>query len=321
MHVVSVFDDMLSHRLSSFSLAFLLYALCALLPTLTGSPESPPIGTDPSAPKGPPIALGDIWFIGDSITQSNADGDINGSPRKSLYDLLKLEHVTFSYTGHHAANVDGLPATGDTPAADLYRYHSGISGSVIGQHLENKGRVDMTTNIDSGKKFWTHGRLAVEKPQIILIMLGANDINANVGAVEAPNRISLLVDKIMSQPDVGQPTFFVSKITPNRIDAPRIARVAAFNAALPDIVAAQREKGRNIYLVDNFTPIDNDYANAMRPDNLHPNAKGNDYIGRAWRDAIMRRFNSDPDKSTTSYGSFLESGAESLFWIGVESEA
>ena len=28
--------------------------------------------------------LGAIWFIGDSITQSNADGDANGSPRKSL---------------------------------------------------------------------------------------------------------------------------------------------------------------------------------------------------------------------------------------------
>ena len=32
--------------------------------------------------------LGAIWFVGDSITQSNADGDANGSPRSELYNLL-----------------------------------------------------------------------------------------------------------------------------------------------------------------------------------------------------------------------------------------
>jgi hypothetical protein len=56
--------------------------------------------------------LGAIWFIGDSITQSNADGDNNGSNRKSLYDLLRASGYTFSYTGHHTVNVDGLPTTG-----------------------------------------------------------------------------------------------------------------------------------------------------------------------------------------------------------------
>lgn len=39
--------------------------------------------------KSGPKDLGAIWFIGDSITQSNADADSQGSPRKFLYDLLK----------------------------------------------------------------------------------------------------------------------------------------------------------------------------------------------------------------------------------------
>jgi hypothetical protein len=76
--------------------------------------------------------LGPIWFIGDSITQSNADGDANGSPRKSLYDKLTAGGYTFSYTGHFTANTDGLPATGGTAATNLYHYHSGVSGAVIG---------------------------------------------------------------------------------------------------------------------------------------------------------------------------------------------
>ncbi len=55
--------------------------------------------------------LGAIWCIGDSITQSNADGDSSGSPRKALYDLLIANDYDFTYTGHFTANVDGLPTT------------------------------------------------------------------------------------------------------------------------------------------------------------------------------------------------------------------
>ena len=56
--------------------------------------------------------IGAVWFIGDSITQSNADGDGNGSPRKSLYDLLVANGYTFSFTGHYSAIVDLLTTTG-----------------------------------------------------------------------------------------------------------------------------------------------------------------------------------------------------------------
>lgn len=32
--------------------------------------------------------IGAAWFVGDSITQSNADGDATDSPGKALYELL-----------------------------------------------------------------------------------------------------------------------------------------------------------------------------------------------------------------------------------------
>ena len=109
--------------------------------------------------------LGAIWFIGDSITQSNADGDPNGSPRKSLYDLLKANGYSFSYTGNHTRNPEGLPMSGNSPADNLYHYHTGFSGYLITKGSSPKRK--RIGGIGSGlSKYWTSGRLASVKPEI-----------------------------------------------------------------------------------------------------------------------------------------------------------
>lgn len=251
------------------------------------------IGTPLSTVDGS-VALGDIWFVGDSITQSNADGDNSDSPRLALFELLTANNYDFTFTGHHTANVDGLPSTGDTVETNLFHYHSGISGSVIGDDLGT--RVGMTENIDSGQNFWTTGRLDTVKPEIILIMLGTNDMEQNFEVATAPDRITNLIDTIMEQPEVGEPTFFVAQIPPNlRTGAP--ARVLAFNAALPDIVAEQRLLGRDVYLVDQFTPINADTSAFVRSDELHTNTAGNAVLGQQWYDAIVQRF--DPSETAS----------------------
>ncbi len=155
--------------------------LCSLITGLTISAQS--------------ATIGPIWFIGDSITQSNADGDSSGSPRKSLYDLLNGAGHDFSFTGHFTANVDGLPNTGSTPSTNLYHYHSGISGSFIGAN--SFGRQNMTAGIPN---WWNQGRLAVAKPNAVLVMLGTNDTNADNDVATAPARITNLVNTILAQP-------------------------------------------------------------------------------------------------------------------------
>lgn len=205
-----------------------------------------------ATPLNAQLDIGDIWFIGDSITQSNADG---------------------------------LPSSGGSAATDLYRDHSGTSASVIGNNLGT--RVGMTQNMDSGQNFWNTGRLVTVKPEIILIIIGTNDVVQEIDLANAPAKVSAMVDKIMSLSGAGTPAIFIATIPPNRGNRARIINVRTFNAALPDVVAAQRLAGRDIYPVDTFTVIDDDYANAMRPDNLHPNSVGNDHIGQAWFDALM----------------------------------
>ena len=227
-------------------------------------------------------SIGAVWFMGDSITQSNSDGDANGSPRKSLYDLLVANGYTFTYTGHYTANVDGLPTTGGTADTNLYQYHSGISGSVIGDNYS--GRTGMTQNTPT---FWTTGRLATVKPNVILIMLGTNDVDQNIDLANAPARLTNLVNTIFAQAGVGNPTVMVASIPPNHTTLPGDpVNTATFNAAVPGVVAAQRALGRDVYFVDQFTPIDNNYATMMMADNLHPNAAGNNSLALQWFNQI-----------------------------------
>lgn len=226
--------------------------------------------------------LGAVWFIGDSITQSNADGDANGSPRKSLYDLLVANGYTFTFTGHYTANVDGLPDTGATADTNLYQYHSGVSGSVIGSDIS--GRTGMTQGTPT---FWTSGRLATVKPNVILIMLGTNDVDQNIDLTNAPARLTTLVNTIYAQPGVGTPSIFVASIPPNRTTLPADPiNTATFNAAVPGVVNALHSLGRDVRFVDQFTPLDNAYATDMMPDNLHTNTTGNGSLALQWFNAI-----------------------------------
>lgn len=226
--------------------------------------------------------IGAVWLLGDSITQGSADEDPNGSPRKYLHGLLAAGGYTFTFTGHSITNAEGLPVTGATASTNLFQYHSGISGSVIGNNFNTQ--TGMTQNLGT---FWTSGRLAVVKPRFILVMLGTNDINGNIDLPNAPARLTAFLNGIYALPGIGTPTVLVASIAPNRTDVPADpVNTAAFNATVPGIVQTQRASGRNVHFVDQFTPLDTNYATFMRSDNLHVNAAGNGSIARQWFNKI-----------------------------------
>jgi lysophospholipase L1-like esterase len=258
--------------------------------TATSTDSDLDVGTDSITLTVVNWNLGAIWFVGDSITQSVADGDSNGSPRKSLYDLLVAANAEFTFTGHWNANVDGLPATGGTAATNLYHYHSGISGSVIGAN--SNSRTDMTASTPG---FWNSGRLATVKPNIVLIMLGTNDVDIQLDLDNAPTRIETLVNTILDQLEQGDPTpaIFVAQITPNTGSEAENSRVIEFNNALPDIVSKLQSEGKDVTLVDQFTRINADTQGLMR-DTLHTNAAGNDVLAEQWYNALIERFGPAP---------------------------
>ncbi|MDR2462386.1 MAG: GDSL-type esterase/lipase family protein [Verrucomicrobiales bacterium] len=219
--------------------------------------------------------LGNIWCIGDSITQGNADGDPAGSPRSYLYDKLQAAGYTFAYTGVGAANAEGLPND------DNYKYHSGISGAVIGS--DYSGRYGHTQRLADD---WNRGWLRDHKPDVILIMLGTNDVDNAIDLTNAPARLAAFIDAIFNQPGAGNPTILLATIAPNRKSAQKIADTLAFNAELPALAQSFQTRGRDVYLADHFTLLNDSYALSMNGDNLHPNAQGNQLMAQAWFDAI-----------------------------------
>ncbi|MDR2462237.1 MAG: GH92 family glycosyl hydrolase [Verrucomicrobiales bacterium] len=233
--------------------------------------------------------IGHIWFIGDSIMQGVADGDGNSSPRASLYQKLAYANYDFDYTGSFTADSGGLPPTGDTPLTNEYFYHDGHSGWGINSFTQGVGEVSA---------LWKSGRLETVKPDIIIIMLGTNDINNNKNyssgtgpekmAEVAKERMEALLKKIYALPGIGSPTVILSAIPPNKTDAnggtpqEHTDTVAAYNKLLAELAADGQRRGNSIYFSDPHTLLNNDYSSAMRPDNLHTSARGNDLLAQAW---------------------------------------
>lgn len=258
--------------------------------------------------------LGAIWMIGDSITQSNADGDSSGSPRRSLYNLLTNAGHTFTYTGHHTRNVDGLPSSGSSPATNLYHYHSGVSGIRIG---EVGGDAGVASNLGS---YWQTGRLDLVKPDIILIMLGTNDVGAAGLGENAPDRLEAMIETIYDLPGIGSPSIYIASIPPNGRSTAFANNVIEFNSFIPNVVFGFQAEGRDVRYVDHFTPLNADFDTNMTPDLLHPSAVGNDIIAQNWFDAMTNEVTVEANvsnsvsayRSSASSSDLVNAGSASL---------
>lgn len=200
-----------------------------------------------------PIAPGEsnggvrVMPLGDSIT----DGfNVPGGYRINLWQRLVGGGYTVDFVG---SGFNGPESLGDHD-------HEGHSG----------WRIDQ---IDANIVGW----LQAYTPRTILLHIGTNDMNQNHDVPGAPGRLSALIDKIRATaPNVE---LFVAQITPES-DPTLEARVTAFNAALPDIVA---QKGPMTHLVDMHSAI----TTADLADGVHPNAGGYDKMGDRWFAALQ----------------------------------
>ncbi|MDG6101543.1 RICIN domain-containing protein [Dactylosporangium aurantiacum] len=188
-----------------------------------------------------------VMPLGDSIT----DGyNVPGGYRINLWQRLAAGGYTVDFVG---SGFNGPASLGDHD-------HEGHSG----------WRIDQ---IDANIVGW----LQAYTPRTILLHIGTNDMNQNYDVANAPARLSALIDKIRATaPSVE---LFVAQITPET-DATLEARVQAYNAALPGIVAG---KGPLTHLVDMHSAI----TTADLADGVHPNATGYDKMAARWFGALQ----------------------------------
>ncbi|TWT85267.1 GDSL-like Lipase/Acylhydrolase [Posidoniimonas polymericola] len=198
-----------------------------------------------------------IMPLGDSVTDGFA---LAGGYRAPLYSKLQQAGLDTLFVGDHANN----PTSALTAAGQ--QNHSGHSGWVIDGRI-SPTRNGLAENIDS----WLGRRRVPIGPDIVLLMIGTNDVIDNLQLATAPNRLSDLITRIVDPNDGLAPDahFIVGSLIPNR-QAGKQAPTDAFNAVLPGLVAQHQQAGESVSFVDVASYV---HTSDMS-DLYHPNATG-----------------------------------------------
>ncbi len=196
-----------------------------------------------------------IMPIGDSITY----GVINGSNTNS--------------GGYRTDLWNSLTANGQ--AVDFVGSLSTGPSSIDDDHEGRRGwRIDEIASSISG---W----LSMQQPDVVLLMIGTNDILQDYQLSTAPARLSNLIDQIVAQ--VAGVKVLVASIPPSgRSDSDQQQSID-FNSKIPGIVSEKVNQGKAVYFIDVFSRLSvSDLA-----DQVHPTASGYSKIADAWYDALQ----------------------------------
>lgn len=241
--------------------------------TLAFNPTETTVVTDPVDP----YDLGNIWPLGDSITEGVAGYGyrLPGGYREPLYTNLTDRGYTFNFVGSWNNNASTLLTSNDQD------FHDGHSGWTIADIEGRSGLYEQVID-------WY---ASISKPHVILLMIGINDLNHDWDIDTAPDRLANLIQRIFAldphvrlivssliDADQNNPYRGTPAATNNISDS-----VNEYNAAIALLVAALRANGYNIEFVDMNAGL----SLADLDDGLHPNDGGHVKMGNIWADAIV----------------------------------
>ena len=226
---------------------------------------------------------GNIWLLGDSITYGAAvPSYVPGGYRTSLYTNLTARGYSFQFVGTRTEN------SSTTLTSAGQQWHDGWSGFTIADCTIAIGRN--YSGLYDEVSAW-HATLVgkSQKPDIILLMIGINDLNQKYEVEAAPDRLDLLLTRlynlnpqarvvISSLLDADSENAY-RHVPPNTdISAP----IENYNAAVASIVATRRAAGQSIEFVDIHVGLTLDDLS----DGLHPSEAGYIKMADIWADAI-----------------------------------
>ncbi len=230
-----------------------------------------------------------IMPLGDSITFGVVNNDTNneqgGGYRTVLYDQLLSNGFT-NTDGPEGFNFVGLRDDTDPRRSGpngIDRDHGGYRGWTIDELINGRPAAEPAAgNITT----W----LATEVPEVVMLMIGTNDMLDGQDAGTAINELSTLIDLIIN---TGAKAL-VASIPPLNPASPRVDQASAdnaiaFNAAIPGLVAT---KGQNATFVDINSLLT---LNDVSSDGIHITSQGYSKIANAWYNSLLPIL--DPDIS------------------------
>lgn len=237
-----------------------LLPLCGHAAVLTKTPEHPV----------------KIMCVGDSITEGKFL--TTGGYRKILQDLLKKGGYSFTYVGKED---NGQPAN-----------KTGFSEGMENPNHEGYGsfRIDefITGGSEEGHTSPAIGKtIASNKPDVILMMVGTNDVIQHKDLPNISKRLKQLVTAIYSAN--SHVTLVLAQITPmGRGDAD--ANVVAYNAQIASLVEKEKSIHPSIILVDMHSALDPSHDLG---DGVHPTASGFQKMAAVWYEDLTGEKPSD----------------------------
>ncbi len=212
-----------------------------------------------------------VMPLGDSITDGVGSPAPGGGYRVQLFHDAVQAGKALTFVGS-ATDPNG-PTTLDGKM--FPRNHEGHPGYTIDDSATTSG---ISPLVDSS--------IAANHPQIILLMIGTNDVNRNIDVANAPARLGALLDRMIK--DAPNALLVVAKITPWMDDGANATVVQTYNNAIAGVVQTRAASGKHVVAVDMFAAFtaNPNYQTALMSDFLHPNGAGYVVMGDVWFAAI-----------------------------------
>lgn len=124
------------------------------------------------------------------------------------------------------------------------------------------------------------GWISTYQPDMVLLMIGTNDILTNQYDLMLPRMESLINNIFAAKPDVQ---LVVAQILPIGGE-PANSQVRAFNSALPAIITTRAAEGKRISMID----INSSFTSADLIDGVHPTTEAASRIGDLWYNVVAK---------------------------------
>jgi len=236
-----------------------------------------------------------IMPVGDSITFGMGE---DGGYRKYLDYFMKQKGYTgIDLVGPEGGGGGGWPWGGGGGTSFTYNGqtveydgdHAGYSGFQIKQPA-SWGQDSSLYN-----KLKEKNAIKTYQPDVILLIIGTNDMTANRPQSDCANDLRDLVNYMLDDMPAGGKVYMGS-IPEFTEYGGNPERVASYNSTVKSVADEFRASGKNVEFADVHGALDG--MNDIGSDRLHPNGKGYEKIGRFWADTLDEYFSASAPAPT-----------------------
>ena len=205
-----------------------------------------------------------VMPLGDSITWGYGS-TTGGGYRVGVFSQALAAGKSITFVGSQKtgpATVDGKP---------FPKGNEGHSGYSIDDSAQTSGIAGAVTD----------DAIATYKPNIILLMIGTNDMHYAIDLANAPTRLGKLLDEIISD----APASLLVVATIIAANGAQNTPTQAYDAAIPAVVQARVAQGKHVILVDMYAAMKS-WSTSLYKDSEHPNDAGYTIMADTWYSAI-----------------------------------